>query len=259
MRLSSTRILILAFLASLPAHSQGQWTVTSNTQHPNTAPGLECRHIVVQQPSTERKVTLETVVFDSRQHSIIVVDRPANGPNLQEAMLQHECVAGSNGGYFTPEFQPLGLEVVDGNTVQPLGSGRLLTGILVSTKRAPLLLRREEYRPGKNTIHALQSGPFLVDKAKPVIGLNASRTAARTVVATDGKTSWALVSLTFPTLAETGEILSQPDIIPHLPISRALNLDGGGSAALWISASPQPIYLRELTGVRNYVGIQPKH
>ena len=45
-----------------------------------------------------------------------VVDNPDGANNLADAMRRANCLAGVNGGYFDPNFAPLGLRIVDGKT-----------------------------------------------------------------------------------------------------------------------------------------------
>ena len=118
-------------------------------------------------------------------------------------------------------------------------------------------LHRPGDLPGKAD-YALQAGPFLVDRGKPVAGLNAGRSARRTVIVADAKGVRALVVLSPVTLAEAGQILVTPKLFGDLVVTRALNLDGGSSTALWVRTKAAPFYLREFKSVRNYVAIVPR-
>ena len=92
---------------------------------------------------------------------------------------------------------------------------------------------------------ALQAGPFLVERNRPVTGLNADKSAARTVVFQDARGRSGFLIAKSTTLAETAEILSTPAIFPEGKIVRALNLDGGSSTALWVRGAP-PFYAHEV-------------
>jgi hypothetical protein len=52
-------------------------------------------------------------------------------------------------------------------------------------------------------------------------------------------------------------MLATRELIPGVNITRALNLDGGSSAGMWVAGNP-PFYLRELRDVRDFVGIVPR-
>ena len=80
-----------------------------------------------------------------------------------------------------------------------------------------------------------------------------------TGVFTDGGGRWGLVVCSPVTLEEFGAILSEPALLPGgLKIARALNLDGGGSTALWVRKGGEPSPMAERGYVRDFVGIVPR-
>lgn len=202
---------------------------------------------------------LQGVRADSRQAEFVVIDNPIAGTGrLDEAMRAGGFFAGVNGGYFHPDFRPVGLEIADGEEIHPFERAKLLSGVFAVADDKPGLLRSPEFQNSSKITQALQAGPFLISNGSPTGGLNDTRRARRTVLATDGKTGWALLLVSPVTLAEAAEILAVPGIVPGLTISRALNLDGGSSSALWAATSPRPFYFREFTTVRNYVGLRAR-
>jgi hypothetical protein len=130
--------------------------------------------------------------------------------------------------------------------------------MLVVTKGRVELLRYAEYVARKTVTAALQCGPFLVDGGQSVPGLNATRSARRTFILTSGTDRGAIGFCSNVTLAELGEILATPKIVPDLKVQRALNLDGGSSSAFWFNGENGPFSMRELKRVRNFVVIAPK-
>ncbi len=260
-------------LGFVPA-TRADWQVASSEAGPTagsgaSAPLLRHRVQTVRDDAAGRSAILHFVLPEPGKTVFKVVDQgSANGAggrlDLGSAMRGAGCVAGVNGGYFHPDFQPLGLVVSDGRSVHPLERAPLLSGVfLVGADGRPALLRAEEYRAraAKEKApprQALQAGPFLVDKGAPVAGLNAARAARRTTVLTDGAGRWALVSTSALTLAETGALLSRPGVVPDgLRVRRALNFDGGSSTGLWIATEPTPFYQREFGTVRNFLGLAP--
>ncbi len=210
-----------------------------------------------------RKETLHFVRFDSRKHTFRVLDQTSLGrESLAEVMQKNHCAAGTNGGFFAPDFEPVGLLLSDGNLVRPpQKSMRLLSGALVVTPTYIAIRRATEPLPGKNVRQAIQAGPFLVEDGKIVPGLNNARNARRTAVITDGANEWGLVSCSSVTLEELGVILATPALMPGgMKIQCALNLDGGSSTALWVRRSglESPFYINELGIVRDFVGIVPR-
>lgn len=207
-------------------------------------------------------VTLHFVTFDTSKETFAVYDQGDLGRNsLGEVMSKNHCLAGTNGGFFLPDFEPMGLLLAQGKLVKKPSRARLLSGALVVTGHRIALRRSQEPLPGKNAHQAVQSGPFLVEFGRALPGLNAVRSARRTAVFTDGKLRWGLVSTTSLTLEELGKVLTDPTLLPGgLRIDKALNLDGGSSTGLWVAPLPgqAPFYLHELGIVRDFVGIVPR-
>jgi exopolysaccharide biosynthesis protein len=87
--------------------------------------------------------------------------------------------------------------------------------------------------------------------------LNATKTAARTVVFQDAKGRAGFLICKSVTLAEMADLLATPALFPEGKIVRALNLDGGSSTALLVRGDP-PFYQREWKSVRNYLAIVPR-
>ena len=77
-----------------------------------------------------------------------------------------ELRAGVNGGYFDPNFAPLGLRIIDGKITSRLSRGRLMSGVLAS--ESVQILRLAEFSLLKKWNAAIEGGPFLVDHGQPV-------------------------------------------------------------------------------------------
>ena len=208
--------------------------------------------------ANDREVKLDVVLLDPKKHTLRVIDNAGGRDDLASAMRENGCLAGVNGGYFHPDRTPLGLVISDGQTLHGFERARLLSGVLVVTRERIALLRAGEYKPGRHIRQALQAGPFLVDRGKAVRGLNATARADRTVVLADSSGRCALLLCRSVTLAELGEILSNPRIVTELKVSRAMNLDGGSSSGLWVADEPGPFYRAELKTVRNYLAVVPR-
>lgn len=82
----------------------------------------------------------------------------------------------------------------------------------------------------------LQAGPMLVENGRSVPGLESAKISVRTVILWDGEKRWWIGRASACTLAELGKTLAshRPG---GWPVRHALNLDGGRSADLWISAA----------------------
>ena len=205
-----------------------------------------------------RRVDLHVVTFSGKAHTFAVMDNPDGAYNLASAAVKRGALAAVNGGYFHPDRTPLGLVVRQGVTIHPLERAKLLSGLVVVKKDRVALLRTGEFRASAEVREALQAGPFLVDGGKAVAGLDDNRSAVRTVVFADDAGNFGVMMCRSATLAETGRLLTSPGLLPVGKITRALNLDGGSSTALWVKREPPVFYSPEWKGVRNYLAIVPR-
>ena len=106
------------------------------------------------------------------------------------------------------------------------------------------------------TRHLIQAGPFLVENDIAVGGLENQKRSPRSFLVWDGGSRWALGYADKASLAELATALAaQP--VTQLDITTALNLDGGRSSDLWVSAEVPggPLNTRTLWNrpVRNYL------
>lgn len=264
--------LLLSLLAPVQASAQGWSLARSEVRHAETgeAPLQHTVHRVQQTPDG-REYELHLLLPDRGQTALRVVDlarppRPDGSPPMRrvaEGLQRVGALAGVNGGYFQPDYAPLGLVIRNGKEEHPFQTSRILTGVFIVTPRGASLLRTAEFRKGyqkgafkgASVQEALQAGPFLVDKGHLVPGLNATRAAERTILLADKRGVAALLVTPPLTLAAAGELLSTPGLFPELKIERALNLDGGSSTALWVQASG--FSRSEWKRVRNAIGVMP--
>ncbi len=210
--------------------------------------------VVEKTVSGERNTRLRILLPDPAQTRLVVFDNPENKGFLGDLARKRDCLAGVNGGYFHPDTRPLGLVVSEGHTLHPLVRARLLSGVLVVKNGRLTLLRVQEFSPSASPSQALQSGPFLIDHRKAVSGLNDTKRARRTVVLSDSSGQYGVVVTdSFFTLAELATLLTTPGIVHELDITRALNLDGGSSSALWARTVEGAVYLAEGKRVRNFL------
>jgi hypothetical protein len=182
--------------------------------------------------------------FDSRSHRLVVVDQ-TQGPgsvyaDSASAGRAHGGIAAINAGFFTPTGEPLGL-VLSGkkssgawNSASSLGSG-----IWHQNASGQSAISRRE-RLGKSAACAMQeliqAGPLLVEGKRPIGGLEPLKSSARSVILWDGGDRWWLGCSAPCTLAALGAALTHASPASW-PVDTALNLDGGRSTDLWISAA----------------------
>jgi uncharacterized protein YigE (DUF2233 family) len=247
----------VAFLSSLIFLSlctaRAEWSLESsvNLPLPNSPISLVEKNVSL---TSGRSVSIRLVVFDTRNCSLQVLDNASGATDLEAAASASGCLAAINGGYFHPDRTPLGLLVSGGRVLHPFERAKLLSGILIVKQQRITLLRANAFVNDPQIDEAIQTGPFLIDHGKALAGLESARRAARTAVLVDGDGKCALMVCDAVTLAEAAELMATPGLISELAVSRALNLDGGSSTALWVKDGPP--HWRESVNVRDYLGIK---
>jgi hypothetical protein len=189
-------------------------------------------------------IEFEGVEFDARRQRLRVVDQAA-GPSSQfadaaSAARAHAGHAAVNAGFFTPQGEPLGMVIQQGkksgawNSTSSLGSGIWSD----DPAAGPSIRRRETIAPAvaKTQRELLQAGPMLISYGRAVSGLDPTKSSVRTLILWDGSSRWWIGRSSPCSLAALSQALASRSPTGW-PIVQALNLDGGRSADLWVSAS----------------------
>ena len=255
MRKLSAGILLLLFFSTAKA----QWTQNSSESEASAAKGLEHRYIVMEDTGSGDRASVELAIFSTKSCRLTMVDR-STGPraDLEDVMANGNFVAGVNGGYFDPEYRPIGLLVVDGKVITPLQKARLLTGVLSSAAKKVQIARVSEFSMNQKPDAAVECGPMIVDTGKPVKGLESTKSARRTFAAVAAGDKAAIGFCSDVTLADLSNVLAAV-AIPGFKIQRAINLDGGSSSAFWFKrANGGSFSISEQKPVRDFVAILPR-
>lgn len=246
--------LLVLFVCLCPTAVHAQWIQRESRTEPGIgAPVLQ--HVVLENSATGATATLELVRFSPKSVRLKSIDNPG-GRDLADVMSTGNYLAGVNGGYFDENFGPLGLRISEARTLSPLIRSRLMSGVIVASDSTLQILRTGEFRKNSRNSTALQCGPFLVDRGRPVAGLNSTKPARRTFVAVAGSDG-ILGFCSSVSLARLSSILvSAPG---GLKIERALNLDGGSSSAFWFNRKDgTALSISEYKTVRDFVAISPR-
>ena len=246
-------VLSVAFAAS----AQAEWKILSAESEPGRG-GIEHRHVDVEDAGSGQRVTVDLALFPGKSTALRIIDNP-DAQSLSAIMKREKCVCGVNGGYFDPEFKPIGLRINDGKTFSPLRRARMITGVLMQSDRGIDVIRVGEFSQAKKITAAIQSGPFLVEASKHVRGLNASQRARRTFAGI-ADTDRALLGICSDvSLAELANILATVPVVEKSKIHRAMNLDGGSSSAFWFARENGSAFsIAGQKPVRDFVGVVPK-
>lgn len=207
-------------------------------------------------------IDLQFVLFDSLQYVLRVIDQPedwSGGGKITECMRKANAIAGVNGGFFTPQFTPMGLMIASGHHTGSWQQNKLLSGAVV-VRQQPQLLWNAEVRNASQTQHLVQAGPRLVDAGHAVPNLERRKQTTRTFIATDGDHRWIIGLARNTSLGELAEALATVGTFPDgFRVRRALNLDGGHSSALYYRTADGHEHSDPgWSTVRNYLGIVPR-
>ncbi len=254
MRKLSAGIFVLLVFSTAKA----EWTQISSQSEPSPAKGIQHRYVVMEDSGSGDRASLELAIFSVKSCRLKIVDQSAEPRlDLDEVMAKGSFLAGVNGGYFDPEYRPIGLLIVDGKIVAPLQKARLLSGVLSFTGKKVQISRVSEFSINQKPDAAVECGPMIVDAAKSVHGLESTRIARRTFAAVGGDKA-AIGFCSDVTLADLSNILAVV-AVPDFKIQRALNLDGGSSSAFWFKrANGSAFSISEQKPVRDFVAVVPR-
>jgi len=249
------RSALFLFAAAATAHAE--WTIASAESEAGSA-GVVHRHVLLENAANGDHATFELAIFSAKSCALRIIDNP-DSERLASIMTREKYVCGVNGGYFDEQFKPIGLRIVNGQTLAPLKRARLITGVLLASPRGVQIVRAREFSQRQKIEAAIQCGPFLVDRSQRVGGLNNSQQARRTFAATAMNERALLGFCSEVSLADLANILATTSVTADLKIQRALNLDGGSSSAFWFARENGSAFsIPEQKPVRDFVGVLPK-
>jgi uncharacterized protein YigE (DUF2233 family) len=199
--------------------------------------GIEMRKIHIPRPDQPETTFGMTIVrIDPSQVRWRVGYTPENPQALRQWFEQRPALVMINGGFFQEDYRSTALVISDGqsNEYSYEGFGGMF-GVDAGGIVSLLALSRYEYQGSEGFIQGLQSFPMLVyPGGEPTQPEDNGSRARRSAIAMDTNGRVLLIAVPFSafTLTEFGLWLSQSD----LEIDRALNLDGGASTGLFVSA-----------------------
>lgn len=260
-----SRLLLSALLLICGASDAADWRPVTQTDPRDAALDFFYQERTGAFGDDGRRLTAHLAFFDSRAYRLEVVDLGASAEaavvRMENAAGHTSCVAGVNGGFFHPDYRPLGLMISGGQRTGRLETTKLLSGVVYSDDRGVHVVRRATFRDHPGIGALLQTGPYLVERGRAVRGLSDARPARRTFIATDWRRHWVIGATTSRvTLAELADALATPGALTSWPVDRGINLDGGSSTGFFVAAGDaQPaVTLRPLKRVRNLLCIRPR-
>jgi len=204
--------------------------------------GIEFRKIVLERSEPNYPIELKLVRFDPRVIAPRILsgrDLQLNAANSKTFTEKSGAIAAINANYFDEKGRALAyLKTAEKEINRGVSKHALYTGVFGLRDGSPFVTHRDEFNPSQAS-EALQSGPLLLHRGEPVeVMRGLGRYARRAVVGIDkaGRVIVAVTDAVFGGLsfAELQELFANPKA--QLDTPDLLNLDGGGSAQLYLKA-----------------------
>jgi exopolysaccharide biosynthesis protein len=232
---------MLAVLLGMSGAESLAWEVTGREEVREGA--VTSWQLTVREGVTQgRTVRVSAVGFSPRSVRLRVVPNADPPQKLAEIALRERALAGCNASYFHADGTPLGLVVSDGKRLHPQERAKLLSGVVAVRGGNLHLKRASEFTLDATVTQAVQSGPWLLERGRAVEGLESTKRARRTIVATDGRGRWWFLLTSAATLAEAASLLEGAPLFEGAKLRDALNMDGGSSSCLWSPSLSEPEY-----------------
>ena len=204
--------------------------------------GIELRKITLERAEPGYTIDLKLLRFDTHwfvPRVLRAAQYQLKGANALTFVERSGAVAAINASYFDTDGKPLAFLKAGGQTANPrVSRNSLYTGVFGVKDQRPFISHRDEFL-SEQADEALQSGPLLLlgGRTQAVTGLPL-RASRRTLIGID-KEQRTVIAVTDNLIgglfwAELQEIFSAPQWQAQTP--DLLNLDGGGSAQLYIKA-----------------------
>jgi len=222
--------------------------------------GIDYRQIILSKTYPYPKIHAFKINLSRYELKLIrAPQKNSQGISIKESALPTPAILAVNGGFFTPEFSPIGLRISQSQLYHPIKRSGWLSIFWIKQEVAKIssfneFLRLRNMRPD----FAIQAGPrLLINKSIPrlkkgldervALGINDQNQVI--LIATEN------ASLSTETLAEWF-LKSESD--GGLACHDALNLDGGQSTQLFVRTAKLNFSVRNLSQVADGIIVVPR-
>lgn len=203
--------------------------------------GVEFRKIAMEHSASSNTLEFKLLRFDGRLivPRVLYADQfQLKGASAKTFAEKSGAIAAINANYFDEKGRPLAyLKTTEKEVNSTVSKHALYTGIFGVRDSVPFVVHRDNFQP-TGASEALQTGPLLLNKGALEIVNGAARYARRSVIGVDkegriliGVTDVVMGGLSFTELQELFTSSNR-----QLDATDLLNLDGGGSAQLYVKA-----------------------
>jgi hypothetical protein len=249
-RLTITGVLVLFLYsagqvfsqASKRAHLGATLAITNVGSWKPIRRGIDFRRIAMERTEPAYEMELKLLRVDSRWivPLILYADQfQLKSANTKIFAEKAGAIAAINANYFDEKGRPLAYLKTAGKEInRTVSKHALYTGVFGLGESGPFVTHRDEFQPGQ-AAEALQAGPLLLHRRASVEVLSGlGRYARRSVIGIDkdgriliGVSDTVVGGLSF---AELQQLFAQPKW--QMETAELLNLDGGGSAQLYVKS-----------------------
>ena len=246
--LAISSILFISVAAPTTAQTTGKGkisaslTVTESGIWRAIQKGVEYRRLAFERSEPSSTLELKLLRLDSRLIAAKVLtaaDFQLKSANAKTFAEKSSAFAAINANYFDDKGRALAyLKAGSQEINRNVSKHALYTGVFAVHDATPVVLHRDDFQPAQ-VGEALQAGPLLLNHGAPVDIMNGlGRYARRAMIGVDkqgriivGVTDAVIGGLSF---AELQELFGNPKW--QLDTPDLLNLDGGGSAQLFVKS-----------------------
>ena len=219
---------------------------------------------MLERKEPSQLIELKLLRFDPHRvvpHIVRSTSYQLKSANAKILAEKSGALAVINANYFDERGRPVGyLAVGEARINAQISKSDLFTGIFGTRSLVPFIMHRDEFTP-ERADEALQAGPLLFNRGRALeVSRGAGRKSRRALIGIDdqqrvliGVVDSLLGGLTW---VELQEIFSAPQ--RHLQTTDLLNLDGGGSAQLYVNGSQVKELVSGTTDVPVAIGFFPR-
>jgi len=176
----------------------------------------------------------------------------------------HNFIIAINGGFYQPDFTPVGLFKYQGKTIKPLARNSLLKSCVMISENNKIILETNLSQCTKVN-DAMQTGPILIQDGKINNDLKRMQKKSksmedffeshkRTLLAVTNENQLLMITTSSLSLMDVANFLqNNPTAFGATKIITAVNLDGGSSTGMFIRFPNEPFYLHELKHVKTFI------
>jgi uncharacterized protein YigE (DUF2233 family) len=235
--------------------------VIENNEWKNIDDGVYFKGVKLKRGEKDISIFLKFLKIDLQKANVkIIYNRELEKPlkNIKYFAENGKVIALINGSFFDIYGKPLGLLIVDGETINSkIVTNPLYSGIFYVKDNIPHIVKRDNFHVNGVT-QAIQVGPILIADGKEVEGLRDIHSIHyRSGIAIDDSNDSNKVIIYATDTNYHGISLSElRQVIKLLDIGclNVLNLDGGGSTQMFVSTPLFSDYIAGRTDIPVAIG-----